>query len=341
MFSGSTGILDVLLLLSGHALFVGFWFSGSAKAALDESRAGDRGVRQALDVLVNSKAFGALQLLIALVMVLPLPAHLQWVGHGLGIAIVGLGLILRLVSRKRGCNCFGVFTPSKPGATLSLQVAMLLALVFRWVEAPQHQAELVAAYPTLVWLPGVLVALALSSHASARARLPVTMTQMPAQGRPAPQAGQPAAPVGVGQAAALKHMDPAFQLGTDASGKPVTVADVAQVDRPLFIAGFHDNCDGCRRLLPDYCALAAAFGADFPVVALTNRRDLVPQTQGLITVVDEGHRVNRELGIDFSPFGLLVNGADFRVMAPAAGGENAIRMLFAITLNARLPGGVK
>lgn len=54
-------------------------------------------------------------------------------------------------------------------------------------------------------------------------------------------------------------------------------------------------------------------------------------------LVDEREQLAMKFNVDGRPFALVINGATLTPIAPPSLGDNAVRILFAVTLNARLP----
>ena len=307
----------------GQVLFACFWISGSSKLAARPRV--NQGAKTRIDRMTDSVAFNALQLIVALIMIAPVDALVRVIADVIGAATVAAGLILHFATPARSCRCFGDYTPKNPKVMLAIQFLMMIGLVMHLLLGGKGRLD----GSVYSWLPGVLSVLLTPLFVSPT-RVPGG-GQLPAQ---SPSAGG-------SKPKAVDNLEPGLRIGLDVAGGTVTLADLAKTDQPLFIVGLHSHCDGCRTLVPDYCAFAKAFGHEFPIVAVADNREFVPDTPGLVKVVDESGTFQNAIGADAAPWAVLVNGADLRrAAAPLAVGPNRVRMLFAATLNARVPSPV-
>jgi hypothetical protein len=250
------------------------------------------------------------------------PGLIRSLAAGGVAAMVVAGIALRRQRKNASCRCFGALTPQNPRWLLLLEAGLFVlaaavavsGLHFRFA-LPQVALQLLGSLAT------VALAVAVTLKA-APAAVPVNK---PAPPRPA--------------ATPLPVLDADTVLGRKQSGDVVALGTLAKPDSPVFVVGVHSKCKTCKRLLPDLLGFARGFGDQFPIVLVANEADYVPDdgAAAQLVLVDEEESLARQFNLDGRPFAVLINGSTLQPMAPPSMGDNAVRMLFAVMLNARLP----
>lgn len=240
------------------------------------------------------------------------------------LALISLiGLVFHLRTRNTECRCFGALTPKNTGALLAIHFLLTLLLAtLVWISLFPAAAEIgpfVRASSSLVVAIFAAVAGLYGQKRRSVATSPISMHASTA----APEQ-MPSIPVD-------------FQLGIDSLSETVQLGRLVKDQRPMFIVGIHAACQECKKLAPDIVGFAKGFGDQFPIVVIANVAGHAPTTDSrLISLMDMDERLAKLLKVDARPFAVLINGSTLRLMAPPSMGANAVRSLFAITLNTRI-----
>ena len=271
----------------------------------------------------HSTAFAVIELLIALL--LPLVEHHVALALCYGaIALLALGgLFVQFALPSYDCKCFGVLTPKRKGSIQLAHAALfVLALSVAIRESISPPLALVVPWQMVAVLATAIAAVWSSIAAARRGS-----TQRPAPiARPVPSLP------------AIEPLAPSFDLGHDLGGTMVTLGSLAKADAPVFIVGVHSACKTCKALLPDIERFARGFADQFPIVVIADKLGYGSAGgAAFIMLVDEREQLAMKFNVDGRPFALVINGATLTPIAPPSLGDNAVRILFAVTLNARLP----
>jgi hypothetical protein len=316
--------MDLVLRLAAIAVGLILAVAGSAKLA-SPTKPPLEGVPAAWVPLLSashSRAFASFELFIALLLPMADRPVALILCHG-GIALLAMiGLLSQFALAGYDCKCFGVLTPKRKG---SIQLAH--AVLFFLAISVALRAGLSPPTPLVEWqLAGMFATAATAIWAS------VTVARRSI-------AERMVAPVRTVQAhRSPDPLPPAFELGLDRDGDTVTLGSLAKPNSPVFIVGVHSACKACKTLLPDIESFARGFADQFPIVVIADKDEMGYAQSSLANLlVDEKERLATQFHIDGRPFALVINGGTMAPIAPPSLGDNAVRMLFAVMLNARLP----
>ena len=238
--------------------------------------------------------------------------------------MVTLGIVVRRKRNNAACMCFGSLTPKNPRTLFVLELFLLVGAAIVAVLGTISPRP--AAVPT--WVAWSLAALTSVGVGFLIRSGKVKNTDVPTQ---RPKTSAPSTP--------SSELQNELVLGKDQEGKSISFGEVVPQRGPLFIVGVHSACKMCKSLIPDLIGFAKGFGEQFPIVLIANEAGyaVTDSTARIQVLVDEAEVLARALQLDSRPFALLINGETGKIMAAPSLGNDGVRRLFAVMLNARQP----
>lgn len=274
--------------------------------------------------LSQTPAFAVVELSVGLLFCLIPSTHVRAVLAACVAVMVVIGIVVRKKRNNAACMCFGSLTPKNPATFLALELflmALAIGVAVIGVCFPDHVSlSQWVAWPSVAMASLTVALLIRSENLKDAATLAkaVKPTASPATAFDLPSD---------------------LALGRNLAGKTITFGDVVPPSGPLFIVGVHTACKMCKSLIPDLIGFAKGFGEKIPMLLISNEPGyvVVDHTLPIHVLVDENEVIARGFHIDSRPFALLINGETGKVMAPPSLGNDGIRRLFAVMLNARQP----
>jgi thiol-disulfide isomerase/thioredoxin len=297
-------------------LFTGLLFAGLSKLVYPKKVEVKAGTKvHALQQAMQSQNFAIVQIYTAFALWAVENSLVRLALASMVLALVIGGIAVRKLLGQSSCDCYGELTPKSPTVlwivdSIFVLCALLVAQGTHSFQAPN------AAVQLMIMLISCLLLICLFAQAARAAKAKASSQKA---------------------AAAPKQLSGQTELGWNPAGQLVTLSQIAEPNKPFFVVGVSSRCEKCKKLVPDIAKLANAFGKEFPIAVICNDDSYLIANLGSAAhfFIDQDRRFASNFEIETAPFGVLINGSNLSVMAPPSHGQNAIRTLFSVLLNAR------
>ena len=302
---------NIFYLLATHGIALAFWASALAKIIQPSE---DSHYENIFRRIAASRYFNWAEILMAALIISPIPSWLHGVfATALGI-IVALGAFYRLNYPEEECECFGSITPISTSKFVALSVLLLGLISFVVVTASQ-QPRAIVPFNLFVFVGAVLLAALIERK--------LRYDDLSGSG----YAGKN---VGIEE---LKDIPRLMELGIE-GGRTFTAGDLTDNDRPILILGISTRCRICRETFERLRQSREILASEFEIVVVAEGSGLFSKENvpGFLQLVDSKSRVGRFLGIRARPFAIYLSN-QLELQLPPVGGVTNVNNLLSLLEN--------
>lgn len=253
----------------------------------------------------NHKIFIAFQILLGLSYSFLISKTQVITASLISIFIISTGLIMKLSGKLEGCNCYGENIASgKITTTLSI-ISLLLAFLLLFIEITNNASMPYQGIYGILFLPFMFLLQGSAKVKNAKIE----------SGNPIP----------------MPELQEDTILGLDQNNAIVRLGDYPR-EKPIFIVQVSEECQLCKKLVPDLLKMAEAFSQSVSFCFIYKQHAALSQNH--TSVADHDSLFFKSLNTTSYPSAALIHGESLKLMAPVAIGPARIRFLFALMLNA-------
>ena len=259
--------------------------------------------------IAASSLFHWAELILAVLLISPLP---MW-SHGACAAIlsiiVALGALYRIFYPEEECECFGSITPISTGAFAALSI-LIVGLAGFVIMASSQQPYAIA--PVNLWFLGVTLVFVILIERKLR------YDHLSGSGYAGKRTG----------IKKISNIPSSLELGV-VGGQAITVAELAKAGQPILLVGISTHCPICRLTFEQVVKAGEVLSNEVKIGVITERGGIYDQVPmaNLVQLVDNRSRLGRFLGIRARPFAVYLSEKLDLQLPPVTGAKNIEKFL--------------